>query len=543
MPTSTLYADAANGIMAALPDGTFASPYEVQLGYSWFLGQANPTKCLLHFLMSGIPTGVALNPVLRLRVVNAAYLAGLSPTFSVFRLREAFVNAEATYNRRSSGNNWATAGANSSASDYYSPAEATLNLADLVDDEWIEIPLTASLTATDITNGIKLEIDEATVPDPEGGDYASVNFYRSAASGAYQPELQLTYTESGDPTATLSAVSSITSESSSAKTFVVTYADDGGAISYASIATGNCTVTGPHSYSESATLVSVDTAGDGTPRVATYSVPAPAGGWDWTANGTYTIAMVASEVCDTDTNYVEAGTLGTFTCAIAGAPSVYYYATHASTGEPFTGDVANHTVTVAYGDVTGSPWSSPREVSAANNPGWCAVDLTETQAVQPLVSVYVKSATEDCRILPVNNIPGPSWVPAATVSGTVNASITQINGTTFSGAKVPADAQAIDGDDDTPALLNRELKAALLGTVFVDGSHASSTTEFYISTNYAGDNYANMVIGFDTGDLAGSYFDISAGVVDGDYVKITLATAAASAPANGVLVSIGGNKE
>jgi len=521
MPTATIYAGADATVDSFFPTTNYGTNDTIGAVYSWFWDRAAARKSVLYFDLSSLPDGIALNPVLRLRQQFAAYTDGLTPTMGVFRLRVAFTESEVTYNVRSTGNNWTTAGIGSSASDYYSPADATVNLADLLghDEEWIEIPLTTSLTKADLADGTKLEIDESTVPNPvAGGDNAWAAFYsKEYNSGAYKPELKVTYTSAGVPTATLSSVASITAASASAKTFVVTYADDT-AVDYSSIATGNCTVTGPHSYSESATLVSVDVESDGTPRVATYSVPAPTGGWDWDTNGTYTITLGEEEVCDTSTNYVESGTLGTFTCAVPGAPSVQYEAYNASTGLPVTGDAANHTITLAYSGTTGSPWSSPLEVNATTLPGLYSVDLTEAQGLLKLLSLGGTSSTENVEIRPVLNFAGPNYVPDVNV-------------------------EQIDGDADAPGHLNRELGGYARGTVFIDGAHAASTTEFWTTLPLRADGYDNMVLRFDDGDLAGLWCDISVGVTDGSYTKITLATALDTAPANGVLVTAGGNKE
>jgi len=92
-------------------------------------------------------------------------------------------------------------------------------------------------------------------------------------------------------------------------------------IDSSTIATGNIRVTGPLGYDEIATLISVDVAGDGSPRVATYSIPPPEGNiWGWAYNGTYTVSMVADQVADLGGQYAAAGTLGTFLCSIDGEP-------------------------------------------------------------------------------------------------------------------------------------------------------------------------------------------------------------------------------
>lgn len=116
------------------------------------------------------------------------------------------------------------------------------------------------------------------------------------------------------PTAALTA-SNITATSSTAKTFTVTYRDNAG-IDASTIDSADVRVTGPNGYSQTATLVSVDSTTDGTPRTATYRVPSPGGSWDSADNGTYTVTMQTGAVNDTSNNTVAAGSLGSFDVAI-----------------------------------------------------------------------------------------------------------------------------------------------------------------------------------------------------------------------------------
>ena len=76
-------------------------------------------------------------------------------------------------------------------------------------------------------------------------------------------------------------------------------------------------VTGPGNFSQLASLVSVDTAGNGSPRTATYRITAPGGTWDETDGGTYTLALRANQVSDASGNFALAKTLGTVTANFA----------------------------------------------------------------------------------------------------------------------------------------------------------------------------------------------------------------------------------
>ncbi|MFI5378165.1 MAG: reprolysin-like metallopeptidase [Tepidisphaerales bacterium] len=91
--------------------------------------------------------------------------------------------------------------------------------------------------------------------------------------------------------------------------FTVTYTD-AAAVLASSLKTGDVLVTGPGGFSQQAVFVSVDTAGDGSPRTATYRLTR-AGNWVQASNGSYTVALVAGQVSDTLGNTVAAATLGT----------------------------------------------------------------------------------------------------------------------------------------------------------------------------------------------------------------------------------------
>jgi hypothetical protein len=470
---------------------------------------------LIHFDLSAVTGGIALSPVLRVKLIHAYYNA--TPTaavLNVYCLRVGFVESEVDWDNRSAGVPWGTAGCGNTTSDYYSTVVGSVDAEDLRghEEEVFEISLTSSLTKEDLQYGLRLDLSSYVE-----GESATITWYSRENGTSKAPQLQIAGSVSGDPEAVLGSIASIVADSSSAKQFTVTYSDDT-AIDYSSIATGNCTITGPHGYSESATLVSVDVESDGTPRVATYSTPAPSGGWSWLTNGVYTIVLGANEVCDTSTNYIATGTLGTFVCAIASVTTLRYYAYHTPTGEPFDGDAANHTISIVYGSTSAYPWSTSREVDAAGKPGLYEVDLTAAQGAEALLSLYGTSTTANVRIKPLLNIPGPSYTPEV-------------------------DAVKFAGDANAPGKLVRELNAMATGAVFIDGSHAASTTAFWTTLPLRADGYGNMVLRFDDGDLAGLFCDISIGVTDGSYTKITLATALDTAPANGVLITAGGNKE
>jgi len=115
------------------------------------------------------------------------------------------------------------------------------------------------------------------------------------------------------PTAALTSVTVI--KSAASFNFVVTYTD-ATAVLVSSLGTGAVLVTGPNGFSQQATLVSVNTPGNGSPRAATYSLTMPGGSWGHANNGAYTVSLIAGHVSDTLNNTVAAQALGTLTVNI-----------------------------------------------------------------------------------------------------------------------------------------------------------------------------------------------------------------------------------
>jgi glucose/arabinose dehydrogenase len=114
------------------------------------------------------------------------------------------------------------------------------------------------------------------------------------------------------PTASLNAANLTNSNSNSNPyTFTVTYSDNT-AVNVSSIDNNDVRVTGPNSFSQLATLVSVDNNVNGSPRIATYQVNAPGGTWDPSDNGTYNIALQANQISDLNGNSIGAANLGSF---------------------------------------------------------------------------------------------------------------------------------------------------------------------------------------------------------------------------------------
>ena len=112
------------------------------------------------------------------------------------------------------------------------------------------------------------------------------------------------------PTATLAApLSNISASGATGTTTTVqvTYGDSASGVSVnaSSFSTGNITVT---NGSTTATVSSISVSGN----TVTYTVAAPGGTWSASAQGTYTVAVVAGSVTDGNGNPIAASTLGTF---------------------------------------------------------------------------------------------------------------------------------------------------------------------------------------------------------------------------------------
>lgn len=93
--------------------------------------------------------------------------------------------------------------------------------------------------------------------------------------------------------------------------FNVLYRSATDVIDFSTIDNADITVSGPDAFSTTASLVSVNLAGDGAERIATYQMTPPGGSWDPTDTGTYTITMLNNAVGSTAGYFAEAGDLTT----------------------------------------------------------------------------------------------------------------------------------------------------------------------------------------------------------------------------------------
>ena len=122
------------------------------------------------------------------------------------------------------------------------------------------------------------------------------------------------------PAATASAAD-VTTAGAAAGVFTVTYADAGG-VNASTLDSSDVLVTGPDGYQAAAAFRSAQASPDGAVYTAAYAAPAPAGGWTYLANGTYTIALQPGQVADAAGNFATGGAIGSFEAALEAPPAV-----------------------------------------------------------------------------------------------------------------------------------------------------------------------------------------------------------------------------
>ncbi len=115
----------------------------------------------------------------------------------------------------------------------------------------------------------------------------------------------------GLPVAAAGPFADITTTGGTTYTIVVTFTDNG-AINASTIDNADIRVQGPNGFNVLATLMGVDTPGNGSPRIATYQITAPGGTWNGTDAGIYTISLEPNQVQDTSANSALSVTFGSF---------------------------------------------------------------------------------------------------------------------------------------------------------------------------------------------------------------------------------------
>lgn len=147
---------------------------------------------------------------------------------------------------------------------------------------------------------------------------------------------------------------------------------DATAVRLASFDASDLLITGPNGYAKAPEFIGTDSAGDGSPISATYSIPAPDSGgplWNDSHNGTYTITLQPDAIEDVRNNTTPGGVLGTFTVAIVPPPpgqlTVESSASFASSG-PVGGPFSPVSLTYTLGNSGGTTL----EWLAGNSANW-----------------------------------------------------------------------------------------------------------------------------------------------------------------------------
>jgi subtilisin family serine protease len=171
-----------------------------------------------------------------------------------------------------------------------------------------------TLTAAEITNILKNTGSNVTDTSKgfafSGRTYKRLNVFQAVKNAVDNAPVA----DSKRPTAVASAAN-VTTAGATSYNFTVTYSDNV-AVKGSTIDGNDIVVTGPGGFSQKASLVSVNTSGDGTPRTATYRITPPGGSWNSADNGAYTVTVVGGEVTDTSGNNIASADLTTFAVSL-----------------------------------------------------------------------------------------------------------------------------------------------------------------------------------------------------------------------------------
>lgn len=221
------------------------------------------------------------------------------------------------------------------------------------------IPFTAAQTLTTTDNQNFVLSGVSTLLNKSGNYQLVINSAGSGITGQFgslQQDQNVFFTIDADAPSLNFGGAFVDDPATDPVTFQVTYFDNSG-INTNTIGDGDVLVTGPagSSYNQTAKLVSIDDATFGTVRTATYSVPAPVGGWKPTDNGDYQIRVRNQQVADIYGNFIANG-------AFVGAMTVSVPVPPDSSGP--TGNLQALPVTFANGQAAmfSITWSDPSGV-------------------------------------------------------------------------------------------------------------------------------------------------------------------------------------
>ena len=174
-----------------------------------------------------------------------------------------------------------------------------------------------SLGVTTDGSGNATFLDELNAAVP-GGQFITATasttlFAPNGDTSEFSPPVQVVQVAPPDttpPTATLTSDPTIKAKTTAPYAFTITYSDNV-AVNAATIPPATVTVTGPNGFSEQATLTSTNLS-NGATVVASYTIPAPSGGFTHDLNGVYTVSVSPNSVADTSGNLLAGGPVGMF---------------------------------------------------------------------------------------------------------------------------------------------------------------------------------------------------------------------------------------
>ncbi|OUC11659.1 MAG: hypothetical protein B0A82_25975 [Alkalinema sp. CACIAM 70d] len=179
----------------------------------------------------------------------------------------------------------------------------------LLINNWVDHALTEDQGKITLVAGQKYDI-RLEYYENFGGAIVQLLWASDSQVKEIIPQSNLLLPDVTAPTATTD-LKSITQSGGSDYRFTVTYRDEA-AVKRSTIGDGNIVVTGPNNYSQAAKVVNLSQDATGGILTATYSLEAPGGVWDAADTGTYFVNLQSNQVSDIDSNFIAAGSLGTF---------------------------------------------------------------------------------------------------------------------------------------------------------------------------------------------------------------------------------------
>ena len=201
----TVLASADTGLWESQPTDNLSTQWNYVGGQT-----AKAFRSIFKFDLSGIDSGATVtDAVLSLW---EAYALGATADVTLNRILLNWVNAEATWNIYSTGNNWNTAGAGGADSDIDSDVSATLSMDGTAAVDWV------AFEGATLIDDVQKFID-GTYANNYGWRLAKLaneglagnnwNRFDSIEQGTHDPKLVVTYTPPVEGTATLSGVGTL----------------------------------------------------------------------------------------------------------------------------------------------------------------------------------------------------------------------------------------------------------------------------------------------------------------------------------------------